>query len=236
MPNLLPPGLQTFRSSLLLFTLFGHAESTKLNSIRKGFDGKVQIFLPTKISSFTVMIKGSKLWVPSMQLKEYVFHCPLRVCLLQIRKLCTGTETLCAGKEVLLSLFNNWMFEANFTFLAISFKPNKCFAFLNPASIFSPHLFLYFLVSFYRKMNTGAPPVVIWNLSKPLYLFFAINNQAFGRGKFKRKNGHCQERNFKHNFKFTHTFFNSDNYVNFGESDSPPTTQIVKNTEKYLKL
>ena len=54
-PNFLPPGLQAFRSSLRLVSLvFGHSESTKLNSIRKVLDGKVRNFSPTKISSFTV--------------------------------------------------------------------------------------------------------------------------------------------------------------------------------------
>ena len=42
-----------------------------------------------------------------------------------------------------------------------------------------------FVFSFYRKMNTGAPTSRDLDLSKPLYLFFAINNQGFGRGKFK---------------------------------------------------
>ena len=32
-PNFLPPGLQTFRSPLLVFTFFGQFDSTKLNSI-----------------------------------------------------------------------------------------------------------------------------------------------------------------------------------------------------------
>ena len=53
-PNFLPPGLQTFRSSLLVFTSFSHSENTKLSSIRKVLDGKVRNFSPTKISSFTV--------------------------------------------------------------------------------------------------------------------------------------------------------------------------------------
>ena len=53
-PKFLPPGLQAFRSSVLAFTLFfGQFESTKLNSIRKVFNGKVRNFSPTKISSFT---------------------------------------------------------------------------------------------------------------------------------------------------------------------------------------
>ena len=51
-PNFLPHGLQAFRSSLLVFTFFGLLESTKLNSVRKVFDGKVRNFLPTKISFF----------------------------------------------------------------------------------------------------------------------------------------------------------------------------------------
>ena len=42
-----------------------------------------------------------------------------------------------------------------------------------------------FVFSFYRKMNTGAPTGRDLDLSKPLYLFFAINNQGFGRGMFK---------------------------------------------------
>ena len=53
-PNFLPPGLQTFRLSLLVFTSCSHSKSTKLSSIRKVLDGKVRNFLPTKISSFTV--------------------------------------------------------------------------------------------------------------------------------------------------------------------------------------
>ena len=42
--------------SLIKYNLFffGGTESTKLNSIRKGLDGKVRNFSPTKISSFTV--------------------------------------------------------------------------------------------------------------------------------------------------------------------------------------
>ena len=36
------------------FFFLGSIESTKLNSIRKGLDGKVRNFSPTKISSFTV--------------------------------------------------------------------------------------------------------------------------------------------------------------------------------------
>ena len=53
--NFLPPGLQAFRSPLLVFTFFGQFDSTKLNSIRKVLDGKVRNFSPTKISSFTVL-------------------------------------------------------------------------------------------------------------------------------------------------------------------------------------
>ena len=37
------------------FTFFGQFESTKLNSIQKVLDGKARNFLPTKISSFTVV-------------------------------------------------------------------------------------------------------------------------------------------------------------------------------------
>ena len=43
-PNFLPPGLQAFRSSLLVFNFLGEFESTKLNSIRKVLDGKVRNF------------------------------------------------------------------------------------------------------------------------------------------------------------------------------------------------
>ena len=59
--NFLPHGLQTFRSSLLVFTCFG----TKLNSIRKGLDEKVQNFWPTKSSSFMVLhaVKKKKVTV-----------------------------------------------------------------------------------------------------------------------------------------------------------------------------
>ena len=53
-PNFLPPGLQTFRLSLLVFFSFSPSESTKLSSIRKVLDGKVRNFSPTKISSFPV--------------------------------------------------------------------------------------------------------------------------------------------------------------------------------------
>ena len=39
------------------FPVFGQFESTKLSSIRKGLDGKVRIFSPSKISSFTVLVR-----------------------------------------------------------------------------------------------------------------------------------------------------------------------------------
>ena len=46
--------MQVFRSPLLAFTFFSQFDSTKLNSIRKILEGKVQNFSTTKISSFTV--------------------------------------------------------------------------------------------------------------------------------------------------------------------------------------
>ena len=49
--------MQPFRSPLLVFRGFAQFESTKLNSIRKVVNGKVRNFSPTKISSFTVMIR-----------------------------------------------------------------------------------------------------------------------------------------------------------------------------------
>ena len=53
-PNFLPLGLQTFQSSLLVFTSFNHSESTKLSPIRKVLNGKVRNFSPTELSSYTV--------------------------------------------------------------------------------------------------------------------------------------------------------------------------------------
>ena len=40
--------------SSIVFKFFGQLESTKLNSIRKVFDGDIRKFSPTTISSFTV--------------------------------------------------------------------------------------------------------------------------------------------------------------------------------------